>query len=148
LPEGVTAEGSQLNDHGVQAIQGFNFQMYASGGMSAGDTLKFTLSGAPKEASAISTTSTPEKSTNQNLLIGAGAVGFALILAGGWLYLRDRKRVEDDEQDLSDEFDSSDDVLDAIIALDDLHRAKKIPDEAYQKRRAELKEALKKEMGD
>jgi len=34
-------------------------------------------------------------------------------------------------------------VMDAIIALDDLHRAKKIPDEAYQARRAELKEQLK-----
>ena len=31
-------------------------------------------------------------------------------------------------------------MIDAIIALDDLHRAKKISDEAYQKRRAELKE--------
>ena len=34
--------------------------------------------------------------------------------------------------------------MDAIIALDDLHRAKKIPDIAYQQRRAELKEQLKK----
>ena len=32
---------------------------------------------------------------------------------------------------------------DAIIALDDQHRAKKISDEAYQKRRAELKNILK-----
>jgi hypothetical protein len=34
--------------------------------------------------------------------------------------------------------------MDAIIALDDLHRAGKIPDEAYQQRRGELKEALKR----
>jgi len=34
-------------------------------------------------------------------------------------------------------------VMDAIIALDDQHRAKKISDEAYQKRRAELKDILK-----
>ena len=33
-----------------------------------------------------------------------------------------------------------------IIALDDLHRSKKISDEAYQKRRAELKEVLKGKM--
>ena len=30
--------------------------------------------------------------------------------------------------------------------LDDLHRARKISDEAYQKRRAELKEILKEKM--
>ena len=45
-----------------------------------------------------------------------------------------------------DEFETSEDVMDAIIALDDLHRAKKISDEAYQKRRAELKEILKGKM--
>jgi hypothetical protein len=33
--------------------------------------------------------------------------------------------------------------MDAIIALDDLHRAKKIPEEAYQVRREELKKRLK-----
>ena len=33
-----------------------------------------------------------------------------------------------------------------IIALDNLHRAKKISDESYQKRRAELKEILKEMM--
>jgi hypothetical protein len=34
--------------------------------------------------------------------------------------------------------------MDAILALDDLHRAGKINEEAYQGRRAELKEILKK----
>jgi hypothetical protein len=37
-------------------------------------------------------------------------------------------------------------VIDAIIALDDLHRSKKISDTAYQNRRAELKEILKEKM--
>ena len=39
-------------------------------------------------------------------------------------------------------------ILDAILTLDDLHRAKKISDEAYHKRRAELKGMLKNEIGD
>jgi hypothetical protein len=81
-------------------------------------------------------------------LIGAGALGIALILAGAWMYLRDRNRDGDSngEEDIENEFESSDDVIDAIIALDDLHRAKKISDEAYQKRRAELKDILKGKM--
>ena len=33
--------------------------------------------------------------------------------------------------------------MEAIIALDDLHRAGKIPESAYQQRRAELKEQLR-----
>ncbi len=66
------------------------------------------------------------------------------------MYLRDRKRTEEaeddeeaNEEDGEEEFESSEDVMDAIIALDDLYRAKKISDEAYQKRRAELKDILK-----
>jgi hypothetical protein len=57
--------------------------------------------------------------------------------------LRDRNRSEEDTKEEENEFESSEDVLDAIVALDDLHRAKKISDEAYQKRRAELKDILK-----
>ena len=80
--------------------------------------------------------------------MGAGALGIALILAGAWMYLRDRNRAQEanGEQDEADEFEASDDVIDAIIALDDLHRAKKISDQGYQKRRAELKEILKGKM--
>jgi hypothetical protein len=61
------------------------------------------------------------------------------------MYLRDRNRPDegmDDEED-EDEFDNEEEILDAIIALDDLYRAKKIPAEAYQSRRAELKARLK-----
>ena len=50
------------------------------------------------------------------------------------------------EEDSGAEFETSEDVIDAIIALDDLHRSKKISDEAYQKRRAELKDILKEKM--
>jgi mono/diheme cytochrome c family protein len=143
VPEGVTTENAQMTDLGVQALQDLNFQIYELNNIKAGDTLAFTLSGKPKEVSASSTT--PEVSSNKNLLIGAGALGIVLILAGTWMYLRDRNRVKDDadEEDKDDEFESSEDVMDAIIALDELHRAKKISDEAYQKRRAELKEILK-----
>ena len=75
-------------------------------------------------------------------------MGIALILAGAWMYLRDRHREEEgtSDQETGNEFESAEDVMDAIIALDDLHRARKISDEAYQKRRAELKEILKEMM--
>jgi hypothetical protein len=70
-------------------------------------------------------------------------VGVAFIAAGAWLYFRERNRVEENTEDEENAFESSDEVLDAIVALDDLHRAKKISDEAYQKRRGELKDILK-----
>jgi mono/diheme cytochrome c family protein len=146
VPEGVMVESTQSSDLGVQAIQDFNFQIYELNSVGAGEKVQLTISGTPKETT---TATTPEAATsNQNLLMGAGALGIVLILAGAWMYLRDRNRAEDagSRKDEDDEFESAEDVMDAVIALDDLHRAKKISDAAYQKRRAELKEILKEKM--
>ena len=142
LPEGVTAEGTQMTDLGVQAIQNFNFHIYELENISAGDKVAFTVSGTPKEAASAST---PETNSNKNLLIGVGALGIALVLAGAWTYLREHNRPgqENDIEDEDDVFESPEDVMDAIIALDDLHRAKKVSDEAYHTRRVALKEILK-----
>jgi len=144
VPEGIKVTSARATDLGVQAIENFNFQIYELGSVGAGENVQLTVSGTPKEASSASAPA--ETTSNQNLLIGAGALGIGLILAGGWMYLRDRNRGEDEESEEEDEFESSEDVIDAIIALDDLHRSKKISDEAYQKRRAELKEFLKGKM--
>ena len=135
-----------MENLGVQSMQNFKFQTYQLDGVQAGETLKLAVSGTPKEAATSS--GTAQVTSNQNLLIGAGALGVVLILAGAWMYLRDRNRAEasGDEDDQKDEFESSEDVMDAIIALDDLHRGRKISDEAYQKRRTELKEFLKGKM--
>jgi mono/diheme cytochrome c family protein len=150
VPEGVKVKSDQVTDLGVQKVQDFNFQIYELDGVAAGKTVKLALSGTPKEETTGTGTSstTSAVTSNKNLLIGAGALGVALILAGAWMYWRDRNRpAEDtDEANESAEFESAEDVMDAILALDDLHRAKKISDEAYQKRRTELKEILKGKM--
>ncbi|HSL28751.1 MAG TPA: c-type cytochrome [Anaerolineales bacterium] len=145
VPEGVSIETARSTDLGVQAIQDFNFQIYELGAVNAGEQLEFTVAGTPRDSGAAS--SSTQTGTNQNLLIGAGALGVALILAGAWMYLRDRNHADDEAGETeTDEFKSSEEVIDAIIALDDLHRARKISDEAYQKRRAELKGILKEKM--
>jgi hypothetical protein len=144
LPEGTKAESTALTDEGVQTIQNFNFQVYTATNVPAGATIKFTVSGEPKQSTSATTpTETTGTKTNQNILYGAGALGLAFIIAGAWLYFRDRNRPEEDADEDEESFESSEDVLDAIVALDDLHRGKKISDEAYQKRRGELKDILK-----
>lgn len=149
LPQGVTAEGDKLTDNGLVPLQDSNgnsleYQTYSISNLEANSTLSFTINGSPKDASA-----TPDLTQNQNLLIGIGAFGVVLIIAGIWLYLRDRKKVEETDEDEEvedeeDEYEDAESVMDAIIALDDLHRAGKITDEAYKLRRDELKEALKR----
>ncbi|MBI3162551.1 MAG: cytochrome c [Chloroflexi bacterium] len=140
LPEGMEAEGAGLVDEGIQAIQTTNFHVYSISGINKGESLEFTITGKPQN-----TTDNPDITQNQTLLIGVGAFGIVLILAGVWLYMRDRKSLEDDFDD-DDEAGTGDSesTLDAIIALDDLHRAGKISDAAYKQRREELKGSLKR----
>jgi len=137
VPEGMKAENTQMADLGVQSIQEFRYQIYESDGVDAGGTLAFTLTGESQEASS--------SGFNQSLLIGAGALGVALILAGVWMYRQDKKRGKNVAIE-EDDFQSPEEVMDAIIALDDLHGMKKISEKAYQKRRAELKEMLRREL--
>lgn len=140
LPEGVEAEGAGLSDLGIQSLQSINFHIYTAAGLDKGASLDFTLTGKPKDTAVA-----PDVTQNSTLLIGIGGLGVALVLAGAWLYLRDKNKLDeefDDEDD--DEFEDSESIMDAIIALDDLHRANKISDEAYTQRRAELKDALKR----
>lgn len=147
VPDGMKVEGSGIAPEGAQSIQGLTYQTYSADGLSAGEKLTFTVSGSPNDAASDANTST----SSNTLLIGAGGLGVALILAGAWIYLRDRRQTdeedeEEEEEEEEEEFESSEDVMDAIIALDDLYRAKNIPEEAYQKRRAELKDVLKEMM--
>ena len=144
VPEGIKVKSDVLTDEGLQQTQqGANVTMYTGTALKPGTSLEMSLSGKVSSSSA----SVGDESNRQTLLIGAGAFGVVLILAGVWMFLRDRDKVDEDDFEESDEeeneFDTAEEVMDAIIALDDLHRAKKIPDEAYQQRRAELKELLK-----
>jgi mono/diheme cytochrome c family protein len=133
MPEGITVTGNQLASAGIVAIQNNNYQEFSASDFKTGDVLDFTVNGLPK-------TTTSTNNVLQMVFIGAGALGLILIGASIWLYFRSRKGTQEEEED---EFESADEVMDAILALDDLHRAGKINEEAYKTRRAELKEILK-----
>ncbi len=137
-PIGVEIENPGIIDLGVQTIQGFEYRIYESGAIVAGESLQFTLSGKPNDETADTNTST-------GFLIGAAALGLALVIAGLWMYRQD-KRNEDTGEEKGETFESAEEVMDAIITLDDLHGRKKIGEKAYQKRRTELKEYLKEMM--
>jgi uncharacterized membrane protein len=69
----------------------------------------------------------------------------ALIAVGVFLFLRDRRKPQDEEDDVAPEpaGESAEEIMDAIIALDDQYRAGNISEDSYQKRRADLKAQLK-----
>jgi len=138
VPEGFSLKGDQLTDGGTQTGSGgANFRIYTGQARNAGESVDFTISGKVGGVGLES---------RQLILIAAGAMGLTLIIAGAWMFMRDRKMEEfeeEDDEDEQDEFDNAEDVMDAIIALDGLYRDKKISEEAYKIRRDELKERLR-----
>jgi hypothetical protein len=139
LPEGMNAQSDALTDEGVQAQQNTNYHIYSASALKKDENIKFTITGKPP-----TTAVNPDVTQNKTLLIGIGVFGAALILAGVWMFMRDRKRKEEVVEEEDGELDDPESLMDAIIALDDLHRAGKLSDEAYQNRRNELKDALKR----
>jgi mono/diheme cytochrome c family protein len=135
-PEGVKIATSTMTDFGVQTIQEFRYHVYQNDAVNAGESLVFTLSSDSE--------STASAASNPGLLIGIAALGLALIGAGAWIYRQDRQTPSKEER--GNEFESADEIMDAIIALDDLHGMKRISEKAYKKRRAELKEILRNEI--
>lgn len=134
-PEGVEITDSLMTDFGVQTIQEFRYHVYQNDAIGAGESLVFTLTGDSENTAGTS---------NPGLLIGIAALGLALIGAGVWMYRQDKRKESTEER--GDEFESADELMDAIIALDDLHGMKKISEKVYKKRRAELKEMLRNEI--
>jgi mono/diheme cytochrome c family protein len=144
LPEGsVKIKGDTLQDAGVRDVQGVQYHLYNGQGLAAGSQLNLTLSGAPA-------TSTPgiTLGSSTNLVVGLGAFGLALLAAGAWLFRRSRSAtgeaepVEEAALPEAHPEDTSESLMDAIIALDDLYQDGQLPEDAYQERRSELKARL------
>ena len=142
VPEGVKVTGEGLTTGETRDLQGVSFTSNLWQNLPAGQALSFTVSGKPKT----NTASSSDTATRDGILIGIGALGIVLLGVGAWLFFRQRRA----EQEIQTEpeggpaIQSDDDVLDAIIALDDQYRAGHIPEEAYRQRRQELKDQLKK----
>jgi mono/diheme cytochrome c family protein len=142
---GVNLNSNQLVDSGQQSVQGQNFHIYTTSNIPAKTNLGMTIAGLP--SAAATTTGTPSNSTS-SILIGGGVFLIAVVAVGAFFYRSRRRRssilAEYDEPETPE--DDVDTLIDAIAALDDLHKAGNLPTPAYQQRRAEMKERLKKRM--
>ncbi len=144
----VPAETLQLNgqglvDAGVRDVQNTKYQMYNSSNLTPGNPLSLEVS-----EKSVSLTDRLALSSKSNLMIGIGALGLVLIFLGVWMYFRNRPTNAEDEDDEEEgtapsKEESAEMVMDAILALDDMYKEGKLSEQAYQQRRAELKERLK-----
>ncbi len=143
VPQGsINVKADGLTDAGTRDVQGTQYQMYNGNALQAGETLSLTITGKAATGTSVSTGS------QSGLLIGLGALGIVMIGAGVFLYLRNRNSdvgTEYDDLDAASEpfSENSETLMEAILALDDLHKAGQLPEEAYHRRRAELKDRLR-----
>jgi hypothetical protein len=140
--DGYKVKSDQLEDAGSRNFEGVSYNMYTGVNLKTGNNLDLALSGRPKADTSFITTA---EDSNTNLVIGLAGLGGALIVAGIFLWYRNRA---DKDESLDDDWeddlygDSVEDIMDAIIALDDQYRTGGLPEGAYRVRRTELKERL------
>lgn len=137
-PAGVKITGSNIADLGERTVQNSDYQIYQADAGAAGGSLQFTLSGKPRN-----TATTASAPANTKWIIAAAALGLAFIGVGLWMNRREKRATNTKEHD--DNLMSTNDVIDAIIALDDSYSKKKLSEQAYHKRRNALKDKLKAE---
>lgn len=139
MPEGEgIVEGENLEDMGVQAIPDGSVQVYSVKSIPRNEEMQFRVSVESK--TSVAPADTPVFLPN-TVLIAAGVLGGVLFLSGIWLFFRQRRRIL--EEDASDEqFSEREEVLDSIIALEDLYHEDEITKKAYLKKRQELKDQL------
>jgi hypothetical protein len=146
VPEGVKVRSDQLKDAGQQTFSDTVYHIFQGENLAASSSLTAVISGNPGDKGIF------PLSQRNLLMVGVGSLGLVLVGLGVFLFIRERKLSKQD--DLEEEVNSSEEgdalgedrlgIMDAIIALDDQFKAGGINREAYNQRRDELKERLKK----
>jgi len=136
----VTVKGNTLEDMGIQSISDGAVHIYTGESIAAGEKLQFQVSGKPD---TILTQDESLPSQVPGYLFVLAALGAGMILAGSWLFFRNRKlneaELEGDQKELEDDREQ---ILDQIIALEDLYNSGDINEKDFQKKRKELKKIL------
>ncbi|MCJ7735304.1 MAG: hypothetical protein MUP11_12250 [Anaerolineales bacterium] len=135
---GVTVKGSSLEDLGVQSIPSGAVQVYSGTALAGSEILAFRVSGKmeseiPQETSQLF--------SSQPIVLIMGAVGVLLLVSGIWLFIQNRRKDRRVEED-SHPGESREEILDSLIALEDLYQGGDISGEKYQEKRKQLKNKL------
>lgn len=153
VPENIASiDGAGFEDGG--SIQNMGYHRYDAYNFASGEDVSFRLSGGSGSSGFSTANLLGENRTG--LAIGLGAFGVVLIAIGVWFYQRgknadldeytpDGAEIVEASQPVDDDV-QVETLMDAVIALDDQFRAGQLPEDAYQRRRAELKALLAEKM--
>jgi mono/diheme cytochrome c family protein len=150
VSEGIKAQAPGILDGGTEEMEnsGMKYQRYNVGSYKRGETMKVNVAGTPVKPSAPPVVGTD---VSRNLIIGIGSLGLALIVVAVLLFVHSGRRAPMRARTSSIKAKpgsmNRDEIIEAIIALDDQHNAGKIAQDAYLRRRNELKERYQKADG-
>jgi len=133
----VSLTGPNLLNLGAQNFQGQAFQNFSRSGLAAGDALAFEVTGAAGAGGPAEPAVALGNSTG--LAIGLGALAVVLLGIGVWLY---RRPARPDQARLRE------DLLQALVELDNAYEAGEVARDDYLAERAQLKADLVKVWGD
>jgi hypothetical protein len=137
LPAGsATLAGSNLEDLGVQSLPEAEVQLYSAQSIPRGEKLEFQLKEGSQDG-------TGALSRNQVLIGVAGLLGVLMIGSGIFLFFRNKKRFSE-IREREHESLSQEEILDSILALEDLYKQGEISQKIFESKRAELKNQLRK----
>lgn len=132
-------KGSTLEDGGVQAIPDGSVQLYTGQSLARGESLDFRLT---IESGDNPLANDGTSFLTEGVIIGLGVLGVVIFAVGVWLILRQRGARLDQGEEISS-VDDREQILDSIIALEDLYQDGEIEEKDYLKKRQEYKEKLK-----
>ncbi|HSM24420.1 MAG TPA: c-type cytochrome [Anaerolineaceae bacterium] len=132
----VKFSSNQLAFSGERDVQGMRIQTYTSGALISDSSININLSGKIKQ-----NTQLIQNSNSISIIIGS--LGLVLALGFAFYFIRKKNTsgTESDSLPLEEDVES---LLDAVIALDDAFQSGEIPEDAYQNRRKELTEQIKR----
>ncbi len=127
-----------LQDEGTRTVENAQYRMYSGGSLKVGQDLDLIITGTLGGSSSLNLGSNPE------LVIGAGAFSLSLLLVGFWWFQQTRREKGYSKIAASNfPAETTESIMDAILALDDLFQTGDLPEEAYHQRRSQLKDRLR-----
>lgn len=135
---GLTLRASNLADRGIREVDEGAIHVYAGQQMDPGEVLAFSLSGRPGQPAA----GKGSIFKDPKALIGISVFGVVLLVIGVWFFLQSQ---EDRmlSYPLETEVVDKEEIIDTIIALDDLYEGGELAEDVYRSRREELKSRLR-----
>ena len=134
---GVTLSGGAWIDQGLQEMPGGSFSSYTQAEIAADTELAFTLNGRPEMITDTSGNAIPAQNNSTNELIVGGAVLLLVIVATLFIVTRRDTDVYDEEE-FEVEQAEIDQLLFAVVDLEEAYDAGEVEDEAYQEQRQKL----------